>query len=88
MSDIEMRAYVESLVDALRREVELQRVADRRALETAERTLLSRLEHMNEFREQILEDRRQYIRVDTFRWTVGFLVSFIVASVALVRLLR
>ena len=84
MTDVALQAYLEKQIECLRQEVKVQREGDLRALELATSALAVRLESMNLFRQQILEERMLYVRVDTFRWTVGFLVALtgiIVAAV-------
>jgi len=84
VTDVALQAYLEKQIECLRQEVKVQREGDLRALELATSALAVRLESMNLFRQQILEERMLYVRVDTFRWTVGFLVALtgiIVAAV-------
>ena len=88
MTDVALKEYLEERIDALRRELAVQRDADQRAIELAHEALQRRLDLMNEFRNQIRDERGEYVRIDTFRWTVGFLVGLLLLIVALVSVLR
>jgi hypothetical protein len=88
VTDVALKEYLEGLIEALRREIELQRESDQRAIELATNTLSTRLATMNEFRDQIRDERGTYVRVDTFRWTVTFIVLLIGVAVAVIALVR
>jgi len=88
VTDVALKEYLEERIDALRRELAVQRDADQRAIELAHEALQRRLDLMNEFRNQIRDERNQYVRVDTFRWTVGFLVALLLLLVSVVALFR
>lgn len=88
MTDVALKEYLESLIEALDRKMELQREADRRALDLATNSLDHRLDSMNLFRSQILEERTLYVRVDTFKWTVGFIVALVGVALAIMKLWR
>ena len=77
MTDVALKEYLEAKIEALRRESFQQREADWRALDLARDNLSIRLEHMNAFREQMMAERETYVRVDTFRWIVGTLLTVI-----------
>jgi hypothetical protein len=88
VTDVALKEYLEGLIEALRREIQLQREGDQRAVDLATDTLSKRLETMNEFRDQIRDERGTYVRVDTFKWTVSFIVLLIGVAVAVVSLVR
>lgn len=88
MNDVTLKEYIEEQLQAFRREMAVQRESDQRALDLAHQGLQTRLNMMNEFRDQIRDERGQYVRVDTFRWTVGFLVGLLLLVVSVVALLR
>jgi len=88
VTDVALKEYLEERIDALRRELAVQRDADQRAIELAHEALQRRLDLMNEFRNQIRDERGEDVRIDTFRWTVGFLVGLLLLIVALVSVLR
>ena len=88
MTDVALKEYLEERIDALRRELAVQRDADQRAIELAHEALQRRLDLMNEFRNQIRDERGLYVRIDTFRWTVGFLVTVLILIVAVAALWR
>jgi hypothetical protein len=88
MTDVALKEYLESLIEALDRKMELQREADRRAVDLATSSLNHRLDSMNLFRSQILEERALYVRVDTFKWTVGFIVTLVGVVGTMMRLWR
>jgi len=88
VTDVALKEYLEERIDALRRELAVQRDADQRAIELAHEALQRRLDLMNEFRNQIRDERGQYVRIDTFRWTVGFLVALLLLLVSVVALWR
>jgi len=88
VNDVTLKEYIEEQLQAFRREMAVQRESDQRALDLAYQGLQTRLNMMNEFRDQIRDERGQYVRVDTFRWTVGFLVGFLLLVVAVAALVR
>lgn len=88
MPEIALKDYIDAQFEALRRELKLQREADMRAIDLARETLGARLERMNEFRDQMTEERLMYVRIDTFKWTVGFIVSMIIAASTVVKFWR
>jgi hypothetical protein len=75
MTDVALKEYLEAQITALRRETVQQREADWRALDLARENLALRLEGMNEFRAQIIREREDYVRIDTFRWVIGALLA-------------
>src|SRR5438094_1072824 len=88
VTDVALKEYLEERIEALRREFAVQRESDQRALELAQQALQARLNQMNEFRNQIRDERGEYVRIDTFRWTVGFLVGLLLLIVAVAALWR
>ena len=88
MTDVALKEYLEERIEAVRREFQVQRESDQRALDLAHEGLQRRLDQMNEFRNQIRDERGIYVRVDTFRWTVGFLVALLLLLVSVVALFR
>jgi len=86
VTDVALKEYLEGQIEALRRELAVQREADHRALELAHDALQRRLDQMNEFRNQIRDERGMYVRVDTFRWTVGFIVALLLVVAAFIPL--
>jgi len=64
MSEVTLREYIESLLEERQKAQNLQWQASQRALEAAEGALRARLEGMNQFRAQILEERALYVRRD------------------------
>jgi len=81
MSDVEMKQYVDSLVDALRREMDQRQEMNSRAVETARSALEARLENMNEFRNQITDERGSYVRLETFQWVIGAVVITLLGTI-------
>jgi len=86
VTDVALKEYLEGQIEALRRELSVQRESDQRALELAHEMMQRRLDQMNEFRNQIRDERAQYVRVDTFRWTVGFIVALLLVVAAFIPL--
>ena len=86
VTDVALKEYLEERIDALRRELAVQRDADQRAIELAHEALQRRLDLMNEFRNQIRDERGEYVRIDTFRWTVGFIVALLLVVAAFIPL--
>ena len=66
-----MKEYVDTLIAALRREMDQRQVMNTQALDAAASALNHRLESMNEFRATITSERGDYVRMDTFRWIIG-----------------
>ena len=85
-----MKEYVDTLVLALRREMDQRQVMNTQALDAAASALNHRLESMNEFRTQITSERGDYVRMDTFRWIIGtfFLGLLAIGAAIVVGMLR
>ena len=85
-----MKEYVDTLVLALRREMDQRQVMNNQALDAAASALNHRLESMNEFRTQITSERGDYVRMDTFRWIIGtfFLGLLAIGAAIVVGMLR
>lgn len=64
MSDVELRIYVERIFAEKEKAYEAQLKATKESLELASHALATRLETMNAFRAQILEERAIYVRRD------------------------
>ena len=80
-----MKEYVDTLVLALRREMDQRQVMNTQALDAAASALNHRLESMNEFRTQITSERGDYVRMDTFRWIIGtFFLGLLAIGAAIV----
>jgi hypothetical protein len=62
MNDVPLKEYIEARFDALRIELDHRERINQRAIEKAEQALLTRLEGMNQFRAQILEERGELAR--------------------------
>jgi hypothetical protein len=88
VTDVALKEYLESLIKKLEEKLAAQREGDQRALTLATRAMEHRLAAMNMFRRQILEERGLYVRIDTFKWTMGFLVALLGLVVVLVRVWR
>ena len=85
MTDVALKEYLEGRILALEQKVAAQREGDQRAMELAAGALEARLDSMNLFRNQILEERLLYVRIDTFKWTMGFLVALFGLVVAVAK---
>src|SRR5437899_12917140 len=84
VNDVQMKEYVDTLVLALRREMDQRQVMNSQAIEAAASALNHRLEGMNEFRTQITSERGEYVRMDTFRWIIGtFFLGLLAIGVTL-----
>ena len=80
-----MKEYVDTLVLALRREMDQRQVMNSQAIDAAASALNHRLESMNEFRTQITSERGDYVRMDTFRWIIGtFFLGLLAIGAAIV----
>jgi len=66
MNDVSLRDYIISLLDEREKAHTAQWAASQKALDAASAALGARLERMNEFREQIREERVTYVRRDQF----------------------
>lgn len=75
--EIDVKEYLDSQIENLRREFRSQLQNDWRALDLARENMTLRLEGMNQFREQMNRERDSYVRVDTFRWIVVTLLSIV-----------
>jgi len=64
MSEVTLREYIESRMEERQKAQDLQWQASQRALEAAEAALRARLEGLQQFRAQILEERALYVRRD------------------------
>ena len=90
VNEVQMKEYVDTLVLALRREMDQRQVMNTQALDAAASALNHRLESMNEFRTQITSERGDYVRMDTFRWIIGtfFLGLLAIGAAIVVGMLR
>ena len=80
-----MKEYVDTLVSALRREMDQRQVINTQAIDAAASALNHRLESMNEFRATITSERGDYVRMDTFRWIIGtFFLGLLAIGAAIV----
>ena len=85
VNEVQMTEYVDTLVLALRREMDQRQVMNTQALDAAASALNHRLESMNEFRTQITSERGEYVRMDTFRWIIGtFFLGLLAIGAAIV----
>lgn len=64
---------------------EMQNKHHAEALALARKTIDERLSHMNQFREEILEDRGQYVTKNQLLWALLGILSFVVAVATYIR---
>ncbi len=66
MTEVPLREYIERILEERDRAYRDSMSTARAALDAASRALESRLDQMNEFRKQVLEERANYLRRDQF----------------------